>query len=379
MAGARAAAAARRYRVEPATTLPNDLAPLLIGRDAAAGHRSPTWMEWMLAHDFDDLPSRRKALFVVRDLADGQVLGYFLIKARFFARATQRDIRDVTIGSVQDWIGVAPDRLSDATLVWMAVDTALAFGVDAVEVCTANASLRRPWRAPACCVRAHWISYSALRRARRSPPPNGATRGAGGCDRPKATISSPERRPSVRFIIGADDFGFSDHTVDRTIACFEDGAMTGASIMARMPATERAASWARAHPEFSYGVHLCFSTDEVERPVLPAEDIPSLVDSEGRFLGSNTMRWRGLLGRLPAMEIAREAAAQIARVRDLGVTPCYIDLHGHLHKLAPFRAALAAVLPRFGIRCVRAAQTVYLKPRRTGSARTGHVPSPAGS
>ena len=73
------------------------------------------------------------------------------------------------------------------------------------------------------------------------------------------------------------------------------------------------------------------------------------------------MRWRGLLGRLPAMEIAREAAAQIARVRDLGVVPCYVDSHGHLHKFAPFRAALATVLPRFGIRCVRTAQTVYLK------------------
>lgn len=141
MVGARAAAAARRYRVETATTLPDDLAPLLVARDAAAGHRSPAWMEWLLAHDFDDLPSRRKALFVVRDRTDGQVLGYFLVKARFFEQATQRDIRNVAIGSVQDWIGVAPDRLSDATLVWMAVDAALALGVDAVEVCTADASL----------------------------------------------------------------------------------------------------------------------------------------------------------------------------------------------------------------------------------------------
>jgi len=165
----------------------------------------------------------------------------------------------------------------------------------------------------------------------------------------------------VRFILGADDFGFSDHTVDRTIACFEAGVLTGASIMANMPATGRATAWASAHPAFSYGVHLCFSTDDVERPVLPPEDIPSLVDGEGRFLASNTMRLRGLLGRLPVQEIAREAAAQIARVRDLGVVPCYVDSHGHLHKFAPFRAALAEILPRFGIRCVRTAQTVYLK------------------
>lgn len=165
----------------------------------------------------------------------------------------------------------------------------------------------------------------------------------------------------MRIILAADDFGFSEHTVERTIACFEAGALTSASIMAKVPETERAAAWAKTHREHSFGVHLCFSTDDVERPVLPASEIPDLVDDEGRFLQSNTMRKRGLLNRLPSDQIAREAEAQLARVRDLGVDLCYVDAHGHLHKFAPFRRALAQVLPRFGIRCVRTAQNVYLR------------------
>lgn len=167
-------------------------------------------------------------------------------------------------------------------------------------------------------------------------------------------------------ILAADDFGISAHTVERTIAAFDAGALTSASIMANVPETAAAAGWARAHSEHSFGVHLCFSTDDVERPVLPPSEIPGLVDSGGRFLESNTMRKRGLLNRLPADQIAREMEAQIARVRDLGVDLCYVDSHGHLHKFAPFRRALAEVLPRFGIRCVRTAQNVYLrKPLRS--------------
>lgn len=141
LAGARAAAARRRYRVEPATALPPEIAPRLGLHDGAAGHRSPSWMAWLLAHDFDDLPSRRKALYLVRDRESGEVLGYFLVKSRFFERATQREIRNVTIGSVQDWLSLAPGRLSDATLVFLAVDALLGLAVDAVEICTADAAL----------------------------------------------------------------------------------------------------------------------------------------------------------------------------------------------------------------------------------------------
>jgi len=167
----------------------------------------------------------------------------------------------------------------------------------------------------------------------------------------------------MRIILNADDFGMCDDTVDATIACFERGALSSATIMARMPATERALEYARAHPEFGFGVHLtfCGDGDGVERSVCNPADIPALVDNDGRFPGTTAVRLRALAGRLPGEQIEREARAQLARVRDAGVTISHVDSHSHLHKIGAFRAALATVLPEFGIRRVRAVQSIYLR------------------
>ena len=44
----------------------------------------------------------------------------------------------------------------------------------------------------------------------------------------------------LQLIVNADDFGQSDDTVDATIECFEAGALTSATLMPGMPASERA-------------------------------------------------------------------------------------------------------------------------------------------
>ena len=58
-----------------------------------------------------------------------------------------------------------------------------------------------------------------------------------------------------KLVINADDFGLSDHTVEYTIKGFECGALTSATIMAGLPATAKAVEFAKAHPQFSFGVH----------------------------------------------------------------------------------------------------------------------------
>jgi predicted glycoside hydrolase/deacetylase ChbG (UPF0249 family) len=60
----------------------------------------------------------------------------------------------------------------------------------------------------------------------------------------------------LQLIVNADDFGQSDETVEATIECFESGALTSASVMPGMPATERAVEFARTRPELGFGVHL---------------------------------------------------------------------------------------------------------------------------
>jgi predicted glycoside hydrolase/deacetylase ChbG (UPF0249 family) len=167
----------------------------------------------------------------------------------------------------------------------------------------------------------------------------------------------------MQIVINADDFGMSRDTVAATIACFESGAISSATIMVNMPETAAAVDFARAHPEFSFGVHLtyCGDGDGVERPACEPGEVSALVDADGRFLSTTAIRLKALLGRLPSVQIERETEAQLARLRDWGVPVSHVDSHSHLHKIGPFRQALQRVLPRFGIRRVRNVQNIYIR------------------
>jgi len=165
----------------------------------------------------------------------------------------------------------------------------------------------------------------------------------------------------MRIILTADDFGYCNDTVDATIACFERGALTSASIMPRMPATDRAVDFARQHQRFSFGLHLTLISDGQERPVSDPKTIPCLLDATGRFLPSNRVRLLALLGRISAQQLEMEIEAQIAWLSHTGVCVSHVDSHGHLHKFKPIRAALGRVLARTSIRHVRNVQNVYLR------------------
>jgi len=165
----------------------------------------------------------------------------------------------------------------------------------------------------------------------------------------------------MRVVLNADDFGLSTDTVAATIECFAQGQLTSATIQPGMEATPAALEFARTHPQFSFGVHLTFVGDGDERPLSGAADVPALVDGGGAFRSTREIRLRALLRRLPAAQIEREIAAQLESVRSSGVAISHVDSHRHLHKFAPFQAALRAVLPRFGIRRVRTVQDVYMR------------------
>ena len=167
----------------------------------------------------------------------------------------------------------------------------------------------------------------------------------------------------MRILINADDFGQSDDTVAATIECFERGSLTSATIMPKMPATAKAIEFARQHPDLSFGVHLTYVRENDATPEAPfcrAADIPALIDIDGRFPPSNSVRRAALLGRIPIDQIERETAAQIESLVACGIPISHVDSHGHLHKFKPFREALRRVLPRFGITRARSVQDIYL-------------------
>jgi predicted glycoside hydrolase/deacetylase ChbG (UPF0249 family) len=164
----------------------------------------------------------------------------------------------------------------------------------------------------------------------------------------------------MRVILSADDFGLNSFINRETIAALERGTILGASIMANMPEVNEALRYARRQANFSFGVHLCFVEGQALSGLLP-----TLTDSRGSFNGTRSQRLRAIFQQLSVDEIATEMRAQISKILDNGVQVDYVDSHGHMHKLKPFRDALNRVLPSFWteIKRVRNSQTIYLDPK----------------
>lgn len=159
-----------------------------------------------------------------------------------------------------------------------------------------------------------------------------------------------------RVIINADDFGQDEHTFEWTVKGFESGALTSATIMAGMPFTERAVEYAKAHPEFSFGVHLCLVD---EKPLSDPRKIPSMVDPKtGRLWQTRQFIVRNFLGLVKVVDIATEMRAQLEQLMGLGLIFSHVDGHGHNHRLPQSIKALVALKEKLGISRVRGCQDI---------------------
>ena len=128
----------------------------------------------------------------------------------------------------------------------------------------------------------------------------------------------------------------------------EAGVVTSTSVMVNMPGTAEAL---RRAPQFgrqaSFGIHLNLCEGR------PLTGGPSLMDETGRLLRKRALAARALTGKLALGELEAEVAAQIGMLRDAGIRVSHLDGHKHLHQLPVVCAAVANVLPRFGIERVR--------------------------
>ena len=149
-------------------------------------------------------------------------------------------------------------------------------------------------------------------------------------------------------VIHADDFGETTSITDGIRRAIEAGALTSTSIMANMPATAYALRNVRPlSGQASFGVHLNLCEG---RPLTPAT---TLKGASGEFHPKRMLIRRALSGRLALPELEQEIAAQIALIRDAGVSISHVDGHKHLHQLPIISTAVANVLPRFRIGRVR--------------------------
>ena len=100
-----------------------------------------------------------------------------------------------------------------------------------------------------------------------------------------------------RLIVNADDFGLHVAVNQGILAAHSEGIVSSASLMAGGAAFDDAVRIAKHCPELGVGVHL---TLVGARPVLPAAEVPSLVEATGDFYRSYPLFLKRFLsGKMP--------------------------------------------------------------------------------
>lgn len=135
-------------------------------------------------------------------------------------------------------------------------------------------------------------------------------------------------------IINGDDVGMCHTANVATIASLEHGLMTSATILVPCPWFLEIANYAKAHPDASFGIHLCQTSEwQTYRwgPVAPRNEVPGLIDPDGYLWHENVQ----VYAKSNPEEAYREARAQIRRALDYGIDVSHIDSHMGVLQLHP--------------------------------------------
>jgi predicted glycoside hydrolase/deacetylase ChbG (UPF0249 family) len=115
--------------------------------------------------------------------------------------------------------------------------------------------------------------------------------------------------------------------VEGILQAHQQGIVTSTTAMMNMPGIEDALRRTQSYPELGMGVHLVFSA---WRPLLPPEQIPSLVDTDGAFLSQKAIWARPEA--IQRDELRAELTAQIERFQAwTGRAPDHLDYHHFVH------------------------------------------------
>jgi hopanoid biosynthesis associated protein HpnK len=135
------------------------------------------------------------------------------------------------------------------------------------------------------------------------------------------------------------------------------------------PAVADAVERARRLPRLGVGLHLVLVDG---RPVLPPEQVPDLVDRNGRF--RDNMVRAGLAFLLPRVrrQLAAEIEAQFAAFAATGLALDHVNAHKHFHLHPVIASEIIRIGRRIGTRAVRAP----VEPRERLRGIELHMPPP---
>ena len=163
------------------------------------------------------------------------------------------------------------------------------------------------------------------------------------------------KEKKYQLLVNADDFG-RHALINRAVAeGVERGILRSATLMPGGKAFDGAVETALTHPELGVGVHFTLVNGF---PVLPPEEIPSLVTEDGVFYDDYIhFVKRFLSGKVRMEEVRRELAAQAEKMTRTGLALTHVDSHQHMHVLPGIFSAVLDTAEAIHLDAVRIPRT----------------------
>jgi predicted glycoside hydrolase/deacetylase ChbG (UPF0249 family) len=150
-------------------------------------------------------------------------------------------------------------------------------------------------------------------------------------------------------MLHADDAGMCEEANIATKQYLLDGHIQSAAAMPPCEYFEDMIEWAKEHPDIDVGLHLTLTSEwKTYRwpSVAPVEEVPGLIDEEGKL-------WRSVeavVRHATVEEVAKEVRAQIEKSLEMGYRPDHIDTHmGTLYGSPEFAKAYLEIAMEYGI------------------------------
>lgn len=131
----------------------------------------------------------------------------------------------------------------------------------------------------------------------------------------------------------------------------KNGILTAASLMVSGAAADNAVCRARAMPRLRVGLHLVLVDG---KPILPAAQVPDLVDADGNFRNDMARAGAAMFFRSAVRrQLEAEMEAQFAAFVAAGLALDHVNAHKHFHLHPTIAGVLAKLARKHGARGAR--------------------------
>ena len=152
-----------------------------------------------------------------------------------------------------------------------------------------------------------------------------------------------------KLIVNADGFGFTYGINKGILESVAAGIVTSTSCNVNFPYIDDVVELMKQNRNISIGLHLNVN---VGKSILPASRIPSLLNSEGEFLGEQFQR-RFFTGKIKINEIEMELDAQIRKLQSYNVKISHLDGHQNKHLYPGYFDVVLRLGKKHGIKRIR--------------------------